>query len=484
MLKIFRQQLGVQLTPEQFRELSINLSHRFPPLISGIKREYWKKIGLPGGTEDIWINSLPGADEQSLMAGEIYLIDPDTLLYFKAPRPKAVLEAGIITRKDPASYADFFSTIKDQLRELIPEFPGEWQPVGRNGLATPMDEGTVLPRLHPSRQEVESAEELEGDMTRELLSHILQKGQCFLGKLVENRDKATTERMVARFDRLGMITRDYAVLCSKTGQQILRVASREAIEDPSHKTFKCFICGKSISEETVDEIITASDYGRRLLESDYWLLVRVVGAMQRLGISEDDITIRQDDSLHNLFVTINQEAYLYVLANRKLGLPDANIVSAHVAAFELDHVVLVSNEKVPGLLRHHLERTNSSCDFSVVDSLKGLEDRFESILKEKEKRVLRDTLDSFATLTPVPIQDLIMARVAPDAQPAPEQTQDEKVEAGKKTRAKAAAGARRSGGGGVATVEEAPPPAEPPAPAQPAEEESFYMEEVIPEDTN
>lgn len=479
MLKIFRQHLAVQLSDAQGRELGIKLSTRYTPLIAGVKREYWNKIGLPVQPEDAWTLYDGLGYDMPLTAGDLYLVDPDTILYFKLPRGKGELEAGVITRKEPGGYSDFFSQLQGNVHSILPGFKGDWEPLGNSRLTVvAIAEEHAEPAVHPNKQEVEAAEELEGEPVRELLSLIIARNSVFLNKLCETRDKSTTERMVNRFEKLSLISRDYAVLCSKTGQQILRVASRAAIEDPSHKNFKCFICGKAINEELVDEIITASEFGKKLLSNDYWLLVRVIGAMQRLGISEDDILLHRDeDGLMNLSVTINQEAYLFVLANHKLGLNEAYLISAHVSAYNLDHVVIVSNERVSSLMRYHLEKSNPRTSFDVVDSLRALEEKFDGILREKEKRTLKECLEAFAALTPIRVQDLIMQRIAPDAtyladQPAEAATVPPQVEPAPEP----VAGPVENG---AAVAEHAPVRQEA---TVGSEEEPFYMEEVLPED--
>ncbi|HEY4001580.1 MAG TPA: hypothetical protein VGO93_22085, partial [Candidatus Xenobia bacterium] len=448
----------------------VKLASKYSPLIAGIKREYWSRLGLPIHADDGWAGQ--GRDSQ-LAGGDLYLVDADTVLYYKFPHQQP-LEAGVITRRDPAAYGEFFTALRTTLAGLVGGLSAEWQPLGK-----PAGQDKEAETLHPTPQEVEAAAELENDVTRTVLQDVISKNSVFFNKLAENRERASTERLVDRFDSLGMITRDYAVLCSKTGQQILRVASRAAIEDPSHKNFKCYICGKAINEETVDEIITASDFGKKILTDDYWLLVRVVEALRRMGLSSDDLRLHRDEGLVNLSATINQEAWLFVLATHRLTLGDAYLISAHVATEAVAHTVIVSNARVSNLMQSHLERSNPDTSFDVVDSLSGLDDRFDNILREQEKSSLKQCLESFAALTPIRVQDLILQKVAPDAGKFPEQLTEPRATPGLPTGphlpARPAPEPVPGPGNGVRT------PLPPVGQQAPPEEEAFYLEEVMPE---
>jgi len=415
MLRIQRQRLQVQLDAQQSLELQKHVAG-VPWLINGVRGEYFRRLGIDAEEIERWLGREQALLEAPLVAGDVALRDQETVLYFRIPRGEGFLEAGIITRGELADYQDFFNHMRQGVR-AVSGIETDWVAGGPDREATATLAGESS-QVSPSKKEVEAARELENEQAQRLVGQILQQGSVFFNKMsqaIPANERPAVERQMSRFEDLGVISKDFAVLCRKTGQQILRVSSRAAIEDPSQKTFKCFICGNSVSEESLDEIITVTDFGRKLVERDYWLVVRVLGALESIGIANSDVRVHTGEGdLTNFFVTINDQFYLLVLSNRKFTLEDSYLINAHVAAYSLGHVIVTSTERVSKLMRNHLQASNPNCEFDFMDSLAHLEERFMDVMRQKEKAVLRNVLANFSALTPVHVQDLLLQKISPE----------------------------------------------------------------------
>lgn len=478
MLKIVRQRLDVQFEGDQSAAFQKQVDESLSPLINGVRREYFKRLGLGADDTEGWLAREHEASTGPLLLGDVILRDRDTVAYYRVPRAEGWLEAGVITRGKPAEYDDFFDRILEIARQVT----------GNNDLAwtdlTPEDEttsaiATEATVVVPTGKEVEAARELEQAVMHKIVGQILSAGSVFLTKFSQalQQERAATDQAVGRFEELGMVTKDFAVLCRKTGQQILRVSSRAAIEDPSQKTFKCFICGNSVSEEVLDEIITVTDFGRKMLERDHWLVVRMLSALESVGIENQRVRIQAGEgNLINLFVTINDQLFLIVVANRKISLEESHLINAQVAAYRLGHVVVVSTERVSMLMRNHLEKSNPGTEFDFVDSLGGVEERLTAIFARKEKSVLRDVLTHFGHLTPVQVQDVVMQRISPDlslpASPPARKKAALRAE-------KAASESEKPNKKAKAAKEEGPPPAPEPADEETPDTDFSMMSEIL-----
>jgi hypothetical protein len=430
MLTILRRRLPVQIDGQQAYAFQKQVDASLSPLISGVRREYFKRLGVEAEEVEKWMQREQQLASSPLLAGDVLLRDQETVLYYRVPRGEGYIEAGVITRGDAADHQEFFDTVRGAARSALgTETP--WEAAGVDGdvADTIAGEATVVV---PTQQEVQAAREMESEASQKLVGQILTTGSIFFNKLTQavTGERGAIEKTIDRFEQLKVVSKDFAVLCRKTGQQILRVSSRDAIEDPSQKTFKCFICGNSVSEESIDEIITVTDFGRKLLDKDYWLVVRVLGALESAGIPNQQVRIHTGESgLTNFFVTLNDQLYLIVVTNRKLTLEESYLINAHVAAYAVAHCIVISTARVSRLMRHHLEKTSPSAEFDFLDSLNSLEDRFLTIMRHKEKAVLRNVLANFSALTPVHVQDLVMQRISPEsdffekaAQPRPAPT--------------------------------------------------------------
>lgn len=483
MLKIVRQRLDVQFEGDQSAAFQKQVDENLNPLINGVRREYFKRLGLVGDDIEGWLSRELAASTGPLLLGDVILRDRDTVAYYRVPRGEGWLEAGVITRGEPADYNDFFDRILDIARRVTGNNDLAFAPLSPEDEATSAiaSEATVVV---PTGKEVEAARELEQAAMQKIVSQILTAGSVFLTKFSQTlqQERAATDQAVGRFEELGMVTKDFAVLCRKTGQQILRVSSRAAIEDPSQKTFKCFICGNSVSEEVLDEIITVTDFGRKMLERDHWLVVRTLSALESVGIQNQRVRIQAGESnLINFFVTINDQLYLIVVANRKISLEESHLINAQVAAYRLGHVIVVSTERVSMLMRNHLAKSNPGTEFDFIDSLRGLEDRFTAIFARKEKSVLREVLENFGHLTPVQVQDVVMQRISPElAPPAPPPTRKKAAAAAAE---KPAAEPEKPSKKGKAAKEEAPPPAPETVDEETPDTDFSMMSEVLDEES-
>jgi hypothetical protein len=477
MLKIVRQRLDVEFEGQQAFEFQKQVDESLNPLINGVRREYFKRLGLRETEVEEWLLREHKQSSSPLLLGDLVLRDADTVAYYRMPRTENVFEAGVITRNDPAEYKDFFDQLLAIARKTTRRKDLSWTSEGPDAeLSTTLASDSVV--VVPTAKEVEAARELENDQAQRLIGQIMEAGSVFLTRFSQQlqQDRAVTDRHIQRFEELSVVSKDFAVLCRKTGQQILRVSSRAAIEDPSQKTFKCFICGNSVSEELLDEIITVTDFGRKLLERDYWLVVRVLGALEAAGVPNEKVHIHAGEGdLTNFFVTINDQLYMIVVANRKITLEESYLINAHVAAYKLTNVVVVSTERVSMLMRHHLEKSNPEAEFDFLDSLRTLEDRLTAIFARKEKSVLKKVLENFGALTPVHVQDVVMQRISPEAAPAPvpaappppPDPEPEKPTRGKNNNK-------------TAKEEAAAPPPPPPAPEPPAPHEEEVPDTEFP----
>ncbi|MBM3464904.1 MAG: hypothetical protein FJX76_22630, partial [Armatimonadetes bacterium] len=243
MLRIQRQRLQVQLDAQQSLELQKHVAG-VPWLINGVRGEYFRRLGIDAEEIERWLGREQALLEAPLVAGDVALRDQETVLYFRIPRGEGFLEAGIITRGELADYQDFFNHMRQGVR-AVSGIETDWVAGGPDREATATLAGESS-QVSPSKKEVEAARELENEQAQRLVGQILQQGSVFFNKMsqaIPANERPAVERQMSRFEDLGVISKDFAVLCRKTGQQILRVSSRAAIEDPSQKTFKCFICG-------------------------------------------------------------------------------------------------------------------------------------------------------------------------------------------------------------------------------------------------
>lgn len=406
MLKIIKKQLPVELNEEMASNLRQSLQARYNSLLHRVRLEYLNRLGLEPNSCDF----MEALKDAPLMLGELYLPEAGTIFYIKAKRGEALIQAGVITNDETRDVDEFFSEVRDILAGICDNLPS-WQ-LSTDLLPLEIEDAEVDP--NPATEEQLAAAKMLMDReSRQLLEQIKDAGSIFLNK-IECPDRDLLERRIHNFKDLGLLNMDYAVLCHRTGQQILRVADKATIDESSQKAFKCFICGSPLSDEIIEEVLACTDSGVNMLSDRTWLLILVRGILAELGIPGSAMKIYRSQNLPvQIFLSINGLRYLLVLCTDPMTLDQAYLVGAHLAAYKLDSAIIISTEKITTLMRSHLEQTNPQAKFEFLDRMEELSARLQRIIIDQQRDFLSKQLEDMVSLTKVDISPLVLQRMLP-----------------------------------------------------------------------
>jgi hypothetical protein len=398
MLEIIQRRLPVRLRPEEAGQVQQKLQTRFNSLLSGIRLEYLRRLGLEHEPQAAFSLSA----QSQILAGEIFLPEAGTVFYFKALKDPECLEAGVVSVQTDRDFDHFFHAVRDAVREVTGR-DFQWQDNISDAMLELEDSRPVS--LEVSEKELEAAREFLNPASKEILDQLSQSDSTLVGKL--KLPRGVNDSSLRHLEDLDLIRKDYAVISKETGQQILKVSNRASIEE-----------SKFFSSESVNEVISCTPFCTSLMENDHWLLILVLGQLKDMGIGQHGeklVVAQAENSPTHLVLTANRRRYLLVLTNRRLSLDDSYLISAQISACELKDIVVISTQRSPSLMRHHLASTNPKAQFFFIDGLEKLPEHLRNILTEKQRSQLREILDPLSELTPVKIQDLIMGRVSADA---------------------------------------------------------------------
>ena len=418
MLKMIQKRLPIELNSEEAASVQQNLQIRFNSLFHKIRLEYLNRLGLE--ESEYALTGLPAGSD--LVIGELFMPEPGVICYIKSLRGQGCLEAGVISSEQDRDVDHLFSGIREAVTEIradVPEWqlPAEYEPLQIEGA----DPGNV--DIDP--KDMEAARALMDTASRNLLAKIKDAGSIFLNKIY-NEDRKNTEDRIRNFENLKLINKEYAVLCRRTGQQILRVADRSTIDESSQKSFKCFICGNPIAQEVVEEIATSNALCADMFNDNKWLLVLIQGSLGELGIRSEDIKVYKAPNLPTrLFLNINGQRYLLVLCTETLNLDQANLISAHLAAYKLTQAIIISTCSISKLMRQHLANMNSEAAFHFICDLNNLDGDIKDILTAQLRQRVIEQLDDISKATPVSIPNLVLARMMPKQAQAEEKDSEE-----------------------------------------------------------
>ncbi|MBQ7568052.1 hypothetical protein IJT17_04530 [bacterium] len=423
MLKMIQKRLPIELSNEDAAYIQQNLQTRYNSLFHKIRLEYLNRLGLDTNSYSL---TLPSASSE-LILGELFMPEPGLICYIKAVRGSGYLEAGAITNEAECDTDSFFIDVREAVCERCQNVPSWQLPPEYETLSI---DGSEPGNISIEPKDMAAARALMDSASRNLLAKIKDAGSIFLNKIYTD-DRKTTEAYIRNFEALKLINKEYAVLCRRTGQQILRVAERSTIDESSQKSFKCFICGNPIAQEVVEEIATSNDLCSEMFNDNKWLLVLIQGILGELGVPSEAIRVYRDPNLPaRLFLNINGLRFLLVLCTEELNLDQANLISAHLTAYSLHQAIIVSTHNISTLMRHHLAKLNENTVFHFICDLNNLDASIKDILLGELRNHVIAQLNDISKATPICIPSLVIARMLPQpvkqeeapeaSQPAPE----------------------------------------------------------------
>lgn len=414
MLKIIKKHICLELTEDIAAGIRQSLQARYNSLLYRVRLEYINRLGLD--VEDCDINK--SFKDSPLLLGELYLPEPGTIFYIKAKRGGCLIQAGVITNDENRDTDEFFSEVRDILATYCDPLPS-WQ-IDEDLLPLEIEDAFVE-HEEATTEQITAAKALMDRKSRDLLEQIKNAGSIFMKDIVgEERD--VVEECIHSFKDLSLVNMDCAVLCRRSGQQILRVSDKSTLNEGPQKAFKCFICGSPISDELTEEVLACTDFGGDMLKDRTWLLVLVRGILAELGVPSSALKIYRSEGLPvQIFLSINGLRYLLVLCTEPLTLDQAYMIGAHITAYRLDSAVIISTEKITTLMKAHLRQTKSDVRFEFIDDINDLNVKLQSVISKQQREHLGALLNDFVGVTRVDIASLVLQRMLPCAEPEAEE---------------------------------------------------------------
>jgi predicted regulator of Ras-like GTPase activity (Roadblock/LC7/MglB family) len=387
-MQFIREQLTGKLSREAEASLQEALQSQFWPVVSGTRREWSRVLGLDSAEEPI--------------GGDLILTPEGELLYYRvSPGRDAVVAGGAWASESGASCWEAF-------RDLLSDTLGNrrWQ---RHPLVSPAFQALLeeAAPLQVGEKERKAARILASPQRRRLLQLIASSPGIVLQQAAEGRPLPEVGAEVEQFDNLGMLTREYEVYCRKTEQKISRVSSLAALDEASGRGFKCFHCGRSISQEQIRQLLMATPEGLRLSRPNVWLAMLLGGILVEKGVDPARVLWRQEPNHHivEVFADVEGGLLMFQVLEDGVSADQAFRFLARTRFFRPDIGFLVTPTEVRKEARAVLRSNETRLE--VFDNLEELGERIEKALQQASRTVVYRLLDEFAAETSVPLGRLI-----------------------------------------------------------------------------
>jgi hypothetical protein len=217
---------------------------------------------------------------------------------------------------------------------------------------------------------------------------------------------------------LGLIQSEYVIVCSRTGNAVLRTDDPAKLAKMAPDWMKC-ACGRALNEERVDQVIIPTERAQQLNERGRWMTTLAVAVLQRVGIGRDSVIIEPGPSGTDMVLDLSGDLVLAVLKDREFTLADAYAFNAKVSRIKAAEGVIVANEGLSDDARKMLQdelgpqraRVADPFRITYVDGISALEHELARVVERRRRQYFLRALGDLATIQGLNIGQLALAKV-------------------------------------------------------------------------
>jgi len=330
----------------------------------------------------------------------------------------AFIEVGVAYRAGTEKIrTDFLKRVRTAAQEALGQevgTPSSWPvlaPVGSHNFDA----------IRKSRQSINevSAEENQAmgafaaPEIRALIRDLERVGSLTVSDLPKVLGEAQGTAVAGRLGELrslGLIQSEYVIVCSRTGNAVLRTDDPNKLQKMAPDWMKC-ACGRPLNEERVDQVIMPTDRATALNDKGRWMTTLATAILPKLGISREQVIIDSSPSGTDIVLDLSGDLVMVVLKDREFNLADAYAFNAEG--------VIVSNEGLSGdakkLVQEELgpqrARITDPFRISFVEGVQGLEHELGRVVERRRRQYFLRALGDLATIQGLNIGQLALAKV-------------------------------------------------------------------------
>jgi len=240
-----------------------------------------------------------------------------------------------------------------------------------------------------------------------------------LPKVLGEAQGAAVAGRLGELRNLGLIQSEYVIVCSRTGNAVLRTDDPQKLQKMAPDWMKC-ACGRPLNEERVDQVIMPTERATSLNDKGRWMTTLALGILAKLGINREQVIVETTPGGTDMVLDLSGDLVLVVLKDREFNLADAYGFNAKVSRIKAAEGVIVSNEGLSGdakrLVQEELgpQRARIADPFRisfVEGSVQGLEHELGRVVERRRRQYFLRALGDLATIQGLNIGQLALAKV-------------------------------------------------------------------------
>lgn len=338
----------------------------------------------------------------------------------------AFLEVGLAYRPGGEKIrTDYLKRIRTAAGEVMGQeigTPSSWPvlaPIGSHNFEAIRKSRQASPEASPEESQAMAA--FTTPEIRALIRDLERVGSLTvsdLPKILGEAQGAAVAGRLGELRSLGLIQSEYVIVCSRTGNAVLRTDDPNKLSKMAPDWMKC-ACGRALNEERVDQVIMPTERSAELNDRSKWMTTLALSALPRIGIGRDSVIVEGTPTATDIVLDLSGDLVLVVLKDREFNLADAYAFNAKVTRIKASEGVIVANEGMSGDARKMVQeelgpqRARISDPFRVtyVEGLQNLEHELGRVVERRRRQYFLRAIGDLATIQGLNIGQLALAKV-------------------------------------------------------------------------
>ncbi len=388
-MQFIREKLSCSFDKKAESSIFGALESEFSPVVAGGRRELLK---------DLHLNADNSAEDFS---GDLFVSPEGALCFYKISTEHNAITAGAVWNEESGRSS------WDKFRGILSKASGfdAWQadPILSPRFVMLLEESQLL---DAGEWERKAAAVLQRPQLRRLVKIINSKVNISLQAASEGRPLKEVGAEVQGMEEMGVINREFQVFCRETHQMVTCVSSLAALDDASGRGFKCFHCGRSISEEQIVQTLGITPQGLRLAQPNMWLAIMVGAELIDLGVDPAHIVYRSEDNYQTVEVFADVLGSLFMFSIQEDGVTPGSAFRflARTRFFNPDFGFIVTPKAVS---REASSVVSGGENIYIADNMADLGKLIKDAIEKSSKHVISDLLNCFSNMTELCVGDII-----------------------------------------------------------------------------
>lgn len=394
-MEIVRERISTTLTQSTGKQLWSELFQSYNSTIHGIHNDVREKVGLNP------------SDSKAFYRGDLFFTDAGQLLFYQYLKDENCIEAGslINSEEESAVYIEFREKIRSILN--LKKTGKEWKevPFSNKQYDLIKQEASIL---KIDKKEMNAAFEMKDDGLRNLLRTITEKGSCFQENIVKGTGDFETPVQLGKLEELGLISKEFFIFCHDTGQQISRVNSLAALEDARDHGFKCFSCGRLISEERISPQIKSSELGLKFSQSNYWLALHLIYILENMGNKVDEVAYKteKENRVFDLFYNVMDQFLMFEVKDEPIKLEEMFLFLSRINFYKPVRAIMMSSHEVSPEVNLYLKNYGGEIPLTLIEGFDDLESKISQCFDNIHNNYQKELFRQFGDQTSMRVMDL------------------------------------------------------------------------------